>query len=249
MAQECAYSCVYPTCLQPQPVTPMLQLSSDTNNFIGQRLKLEMKRREISSTELARRAGVKTSFLYDIISGKSANPSTVKLGRVAEVLGINLSYLVGSVSNPESGASVLRQADEYCTLARIMVDVSASGSTIISQEYEQERYHFRRSWIEGQLGVSPSDLRLLSVRGDSMEPTLCHNDTVMIDTTKQSPSPPGMFVLFDGFGLVAKRMERTGDSDAPRVRIISDNPQYTTYERSIDEIFVIGRVVWFGREI
>ena len=63
---------------------------------IGQRLKLEMKKRNISSAQLAKRADVKISFIYDVISGKSANPSTVKLARVAEGLGVSLAELVGS---------------------------------------------------------------------------------------------------------------------------------------------------------
>lgn len=226
------------------------QLSTEETNMIGQRLKLEMKKRSLSSAELAKRSGVKTSFLYDVISGKSSNPSTVKLARVADVLGVNLSYLVGSTSSPQpemSGRTI--SGDDYVIVPRILVDVTAGGGTIVSQEFEQERYFFRRSWIKDHLGTQPSDLRLLFVRGDSMEPTLNHNDIILVDTTKKTASPPGVFVLFDGFGLVAKRMEVVGEQDSNRLRIISDNPQYTTYERSIEETFVIGRVVWFAREM
>jgi phage repressor protein C with HTH and peptisase S24 domain len=218
-------------------------------NPIGQRLKMEMKKRGISSVELAKRADVKTSFIYDIISGKSSNPSTVKLARVAETLGINLTYLVGNSQHatPDSRSAKNASKDDYVVIPRIMVDIAAGGGTVISVEHEAEWYYFRKSWIRDRLKASPDDLRMLYVRGDSMEPTLCHNDIVLVDTTSKSPSPPGTFVLFDGYGLVAKRLEYI--TEGKTIRITSDNPQYSTYERSVDDTFIIGRVVWFAREM
>jgi phage repressor protein C with HTH and peptisase S24 domain len=88
---------------------------------------------------------------------------------------------------------------------------------------------------------------MLTISGDSMNPTLAHNDMVLIDTSKKHPTPPSIFVLFDGFGLVAKRceyIETTG-----KIRLSSDNPTYSSYERSADEVVIVGRVVWFAREI
>jgi len=214
-------------------------------NPIGQRLKTEMKTRGISSSELARRADVKTSFLYDIMSGKSANPSTVKLARVAESMGVNLAWLVGG--NATASAKSLHE--DYITIPRILVDASAGGGTLVSVEQEGESYYFRKAWIREHLGTRESDLRMLYVRGDSMEPTLHNNDLILVDTTKKAPSPPGIFVLFDGGGLVAKRLEYSPRKEPSRLRIISDNPQYSIYERSTDETVIIGRVVWFAREI
>ena len=57
---------------------------------LGQCLKREMKKQGIKVPELARAAGVKTSFLYDVLSGKSANPSTITLAKVARHLGVDL---------------------------------------------------------------------------------------------------------------------------------------------------------------
>ncbi len=221
------------------------------NNLIGQRLKLAMKKRGLSSTDLAKRADVKTSFLYDIMSGKSANPSTVTLARVADALGVGLAYLAAAddAENGSRAASNPRQAEDYISIPRVVVNISASGGTVISEEHEEERYHFRREWIEKHLGANADDLRLLYVRGDGMEPTLNHNDIIMVDTTKKKPTPPGIFVLFDGFGLVSKRLDYVPGSQQTQIRVISDNPQYSSYERSVDETFVVGRVVWFAREI
>ena len=213
-------------------------------NAIGPRLKAEMVKRGVTSIDLAKRADVKTSFIYDIISGKSANPSTVKLARVADALGINLSLLA---SGGDTASAPYPHHDEYAIVPRIMVDVSVGKGEVISTEQEAESYYFRKSWIKDRLGANTEDLRMLYIRGDNMEPTLCHNDIVLIDTTKKKPSPPGMFILFDGHGLTAKRLEYVNDS--PVLRIISDNPHYSTYERSLDDTLIIGRIVWFAREV
>ncbi|MBW6496662.1 MAG: S24 family peptidase, partial [Burkholderiaceae bacterium] len=74
-------------------------------------------------------------------------------------------------------------------------------------------------------------------------------DTVLVDMALRVPNPPGIFVLHDGMGLVAKRLEHIPMSDPPRVRIISDNPLYTPYEGTADEINIIGRIRWFAREM
>ena len=53
-------------------------------------------------------------------------------------------------------------------------------------------------------------------------------------------------MLFDGLGLVAKRLENVANSDPPTMRIISDNPVYAPYERSAEEVNIVGRIRWFA---
>lgn len=82
-----------------------------------------------------------------------------------------------------------------------------------------------------------------------MTPTLNSGDVVLVDTSRRMPTPPGIFVLHDGMGLVAKRLEHIPNSDPPQVRIVSDNPHYPPYERLVDEMNIIGRIRWFAREM
>ena len=44
-------------------------------------------------------------------------------------------------------------------------------------------------------------------------------------------------------------LEHIPNSDPPAVQVISDNGVYSPYERSADEISIIGRICWFAREI
>ena len=94
-----------------------------------------------------------------------------------------------------------------------------------------------------------SSLRLITISGDSMSPTLEDGDLVMIDTGRTSPSPPGIFVLDDGVGLVAKRVDAVPNSFPQQLRLSSDNPAYSNYQRRIDEVRILGRVVWFARSL
>ena len=206
-------------------------------NPIGQRLRSEMKTRGVTSTELARRADVKTSFIYDVISGKSANPSTVKLARVAEGLGITLASLV-----EENKPARALKHDDY-----VVISPLALVSTLSSNHHESLSY--LTAWIERQLGVSPNNLRSFTITGDDMEPGLCNGDQLLVDITRKTVSPPGIFVLFDGYGLSVKRIERVMHGHQARLRIVSDNPQYATYESLPEDAEIIGRVVWFSRRI
>lgn len=79
-----------------------------------------------------------------------------------------------------------------------------------------------------------------------MAPVLEHGDTVILDTDQIRPSPPGIFILFDGLCLVAKRIELIPRTSPKLLRICSENQAYTNYQRTIDEVQIIGRVVWFA---
>ncbi len=74
-------------------------------------------------------------------------------------------------------------------------------------------------------------------------------DRILIDVSLTVPVPPGIFVIWDGMGLVAKRIEHVPHSDPPRVVLKSLNPAYDSYERLAEEIRVVGRAVWVSRRL
>ncbi|MBB2191298.1 S24 family peptidase [Gluconacetobacter azotocaptans] len=96
----------------------------------------------------------------------------------------------------------------------------------------------------GAFTENPESLVVLRVAGDSMEPDYQAGERVLVDTAHRTPSPPGVYVLWDGFGLVLKRLEIVYGSDDPvTVQIMSINPGYPTYVRTLDEVHINGRVV------
>jgi SOS-response transcriptional repressor LexA len=97
--------------------------------------------------------------------------------------------------------------------------------------------------VRGYSTAPAHELRIIKVMGDSMEPALLPGQRVLVDTGDKKPSPPGIFVVWDGLGLVVKRIQVMPHSDPPRVRISSDNPKYDPYERTLDEAYIQGRVI------
>lgn len=89
----------------------------------------------------------------------------------------------------------------------------------------------------------PSKIVILRVAGDSMEPDYPAGERVAVDTSHKVPSPPGVYVLWDGFGLVLKRVEIIPGSSPRKVRLMSINPGYPTYEVPLDYVQINGRVV------
>ena len=107
----------------------------------------------------------------------------------------------------------------------------------------------RRPGSRVPLGACSHDLKIREITGDPMEPVLYTGNPVLFNVARRTPGPPGIFVAYDGFGLVAKRLELTPNSDSPKIPLTSAKRRYPPYHRHIDEITIIGRVVWFGRRL
>lgn len=104
-------------------------------------------------------------------------------------------------------------------------------------------------YLASELGVRPNSISIIPVQGDSMEPTLHSGDRVMVNLADRVPSPPGIFALWDGLGIVVKRIEYIPHSEPATVIISSDNQRHKSYERTADEVNIVGRVVWFARRL
>ena len=112
-----------------------------------------------------------------------------------------------------------------------------------------EAWLFADSFIRHRLRADPGDLWMIKVDGDSMEPLLSSGDYILIDVSLKVPVPPGIFVIWDGMGLVAKRIEHVPQSDPPKFVLKSLNPDYESYERLAEEIRIVGRAVWTSRRL
>jgi phage repressor protein C with HTH and peptisase S24 domain len=206
----------------------------------------------LKPAQLAELADVPRSFIYDILRGRSKRPARQTLARVAEVLKVDVDWLISGKGRVDGEMPVPLTEEEDFVPIRLAAPRPSMGGGAIVDEHDEDTdrtYQFRRSWIEQRMGVRPSSLRLLHVEGDSMAPSLQSGDMVLVDMTRRVPNPPGIFVLNDGHGLVAKRIEAVPNCDPPRIRIISDNPMYSPYEQLLEMVNIVGRVRWFAREV
>lgn len=111
------------------------------------------------------------------------------------------------------------------------------------------RWGFPLGWIRYSLKANPDALRIVGVDGDSMEPVLRSGDHLLIDTERRAPSPPGVFVVFDGVGLVARSLEFLPNSDPPIVLIRSPGEMVRDVEVPLDDVQIIGRAIWHTRRL
>jgi phage repressor protein C with HTH and peptisase S24 domain len=138
--------------------------------------------------------------------------------------------------------------DGFSKIPEIDVRASAGpGALLEGFEETKDVWYFPDGLIRHEFRTRAGDLRIITIDGDSMEPVLSSGDRIMVDTSQRIPVPPGIFVIWDGMGIVAKRIEHILSSDPPKLRIVSVNPDYETYERDAEEVNVIGRVVWSAR--
>ena len=218
---------------------------------MSERLRARIRQLGMSVAEVAREAGVNRTFVYDILRGRSQVPNLEKLTRVAKVVKVPPDWLLSGKGRVQGGDPITEDYhNEFVAIQYAAVRPSMGGGAIVEDEERIGRdFHFRRAWIRDRLKAAPSMLRVMAVQGDSMMPTLNDGDIILVDMNQRNPVPPGVFVLHDSMGLVAKRLEHVPMSDPPHVRIISDNQKYTPYDCLLDEVNIVGRVRWYGREM
>lgn len=211
-----------------------------SNALMVKRIRDQMKKTGIGARELAERAEVGRSFVYDVLSGKSSNPTTKKIAAVAGVLGVSVPYLLDENADPE-----LLNPDHV--KIPIITNFAEIDRALVEEKKDQF-FYFQKDFI-ANFNAVPADLRIVKVEGDCMAPTLCHNDTLLVDLTRKLPTPPGVFVVFDGIGLTIKRIEFVSGAESPTLNICSDNSRYSSYIAKVADCRIIGRVIWFGRNL
>lgn len=145
--------------------------------------------------------------------------------------------------------SLAEPSVEYVHIPRYEVEASAGGGAVIHGEQVVDYLSFRAEWVRNSLGVSVRDLALISVIGDSMEPTLSEGDVVLLDMTTKGVMDGSIYALQLNGGLLVKRIQRKLDGS---IVVKPDNPRYDTEiisEDSADLLKIIGRVVWVGRRL
>ena len=99
------------------------------------------------------------------------------------------------------------------------------------------------------LNVRNNCLALITVKDDSMEPTLRSDDLILTDTSRGHIEHNSIYVLRFDNELIVKRIQKRMNGS---VIIKSDNPVYGEEELdalAAQSLPVIGKVVWFGRRI
>ena len=87
------------------------------------------------------------------------------------------------------------------------VRADAGAGLVGSNERVVAEWQVPTGIVRGYSTAPAHELRIITVMGDSMEPSLLPGQRVLVDTGDKKPSPPGIFVVWDGLGLVVKRVQ------------------------------------------
>ncbi len=126
---------------------------------------------------------------------------------------------------------------------------AAGHGQSITDEAPTHAMAFRRYWVENYLNAKAADLSVLSVKGDSQQGVLNDRDVILIDRSQTSGSA-GLYVLRIDGEIIVKTLQRLPGGI---LEVSSANPAYKPFEVNAsqppDDFAIIGRVVWFGRQV
>jgi phage repressor protein C with HTH and peptisase S24 domain len=141
------------------------------------------------------------------------------------------------------------EASDLVPIPRYRVSAAAGHGALPGREDKVAELGFSARWLEKLSGAKPRDLSIIQVEGDSMSPTLSDGDDIMVDcSAAHRKLQDGIYVLRRDDALLVKRIALHPARST--LTIASDNPAYASWtDCAADDVEIIGRVVWAGRQI
>lgn len=198
----------------------------------------------IKAAPLSEAAGLSNSAVRDIFR-KVGSTKLSTATALAKQLGRSIDEIIRLGESELPAVEAANSPQPHTMIDVYDIRASAGHGAVIESEEVIERLSFPPGYLDRITRTHPRHLKIIGVKGDSMEPTLKDDDVVMLDTTKTSLDFDGLFVLRWGDALHVKRVGRAGNGS---VSIISDNKAiYPPIEMARSDIQVIGKVIWMGK--
>lgn len=138
--------------------------------------------------------------------------------------------------------------EEYALIPGYRVQVSAGHGALNCDQQDPVMYSaFRRKWLKYR-GFEEHELAIVWAKGDSMEPTIHSNDTLVVHLGRNSPADGHIYIFRNGDELFVKRYQNAFGS----WRLISDNPVYDKLDipkHEQHQFEVVGQVVHIAKDI
>jgi phage repressor protein C with HTH and peptisase S24 domain len=198
----------------------------------------------------ARESGLSEGTIRSIAAGRTTSARQQTFERLAtgatKILGkpVTIDDLLGR-------KPTRHQQPEIISIPTLTVRAAAGGGYSMLEEQEDEPLQFRKPWLETMFGGDHGRMRIVHFQGDSMLPTIRDGDLGMVLTGLENGEfiSGQIYVLWDGTGLVVKRLESLV-SDRPSFRVISDNRAlHEPYTVDAKDVHIVGRVVWRGGKL
>ena len=148
-------------------------------------------------------------------------------------------------------ANLSNAGEDYLLIPYFAAIGASAGAGALTEEEEaaETALAFQTRWISGICASGPDQLSVIKVQGDSMLPTLGDGDPILVDRGDGAARlRDGIYVMRSDDTLLVKRVTRSPASRT--IRLTSDNPVYPDIgDCNADEIDIIGRVIWVGRQL
>lgn len=237
--------------------------------MFGERLRETRKRAGLLQVDLAVALGDR--YDHSMISRVESGHKSLRLDgavNAARELGVSLDYLVGLTDDPTPYAElekrlakaeaqvirpgpvivesdVLHDKDDAEGI-EILTEVAASAGSgaEVYDETATGRVPFRRSWLRRH-GIKAADCHIISIRGDSMDPTLPDGCSVIVDRSRREPVDGHIYVMRTADGLVVKRLRQ---DEKGWWQVVSDNPELEPVPLNYGAD-IIGEVRWMAKTL
>ncbi|WP_349295270.1 S24 family peptidase (plasmid) [Thioclava sp. 'Guangxiensis'] len=186
------------------------------------------------------------------LAGMSGRADFIARLASGEELGLELK-----LTSADDDRNIRRMSEDFTAVPLHEASLAAGDGFFNGHSKVTEYLAFRKSWMR-RIGVSPSDAVLARIAdgetGESMLPSICPGDMVLIDTSQKNIPPRSsdyksrkspVFAFATEDGARVKRLATMGDV----VILASDNPDYPPEFISKEawaNVNVIGKVVWWG---
>lgn len=216
-----------------------------------QNLKRMLDRSGLNATDFARKIGISRSYLSQML-GEGFRFGEKAARSFEEKLRLNPGAFDLAHTNDLTPVAVWDKPSDlpdnaYALVPRVAVTLSAgAGTGVTGDEEEMPPLAFRADWLKKKNVTHKSNLRTCDVRGDSMEPYLFDDDTILIDTGQSDIEDNQIYAIRYADDLRIKRLSRRFDGG---LLIRSDNPKYADEPltaKEAEQIHIIGKLIWRG---
>jgi len=204
--------------------------------------------REMSQAELARRVGITSTAINNIIKRGSGSSYLTKIARE---LHTSPQFLLGEIDDPSPDAPLQVQADDLVPIREIDLTFGM-GATYLDVPVTEEMHRFPRAWIRRYTRAAPDRLFFAQGLGDSMEPTLYDSDLLLIDSSQKTLNmSEKIWAIAYADCVMIKRLRPVPAKDGKDagVEVWSDKKEISPFTAYDDELRIIGRVVAVQRKL
>lgn len=215
------------------------------------------KNRWATERDLATALGVSPNTWTSYKKGKSSFGLN-DIARICDVLGVDSEWLLfgdaagqtqsqGRVETMQSPLQSAGANRDFIALPFLDIEASAGhGAVVAIHEDVRSVVSFERAFLRN-LGAVPDHCKIIGARGDSMTPTIPDGALIVVDHSQREVVNGWISVVNVCGDLLVKRIRRRLDGT---VELVSDNAMYpveTIGPDRIDQLTIIGRVVYFCR--